>query len=164
MRIKVTFINISLPCTFQIFLLLTTKNEPKKKNETNTTHHYSMPLLIHLLQKKSLIYFSKISILYINKNKNLHMSAFFCTFAAAKSYWLGRHIIKKRLLALVLAYRNPENFTNPKQEGSKRPLGYVYPAAEHPLVDCSVWWHFIFGVGVTCLFLLQGFPVPLTGE
>ena len=87
MRIKVTFINISLPCTFQIFLLLTTKNEPKKKkNETNTTHHYSIPLLIHLLQKKSLIYFSKISILYINKNKNLHMSAFFCTFAAAKSY------------------------------------------------------------------------------
>ena len=63
---------------------------------------------------------------------------------------------KKRLLALVLAYRNPENFTNPKQEGSKRPLGYVYPAAEHPRVDCSVWWHFIFGVGVTCLFLLVG--------
>ena len=65
-------------------------------------------------------------------------------------------IIKKRLLALVLAYRNPENFTNPKQEGSKRPLGYVYPAAERPRVDCSVWWHFIFGVGVTCLFLLVG--------
>ena len=63
---------------------------------------------------------------------------------------------KKRLLALVLAYRNPENFTNPKQEVSKRPLGYVYPAAEHPRVDCSVWWHFIFGVGVTCLFLLVG--------
>ena len=65
-------------------------------------------------------------------------------------------IIKKRLLALVLAYRNPENFTNPKQEGSKRPLGYVYPAAERPRVDCSIWWHFIFGVGVTCLFLLVG--------
>ena len=66
-------------------------------------------------------------------------------------------IIKKRLLALVLAYRNPENFTNPKQEGSKRPLGYDYPAAERPCVDCSVWWHFIFGVGVACLFLLAGY-------
>ena len=65
-------------------------------------------------------------------------------------------IIKKRLLALVLVSWNPENFTNPKQEGSKRPLGYVYPAAERPCVDCSVWWHFIFGVGVTCLFLLVG--------
>ena len=30
------------------------------------------------------------------------------------------------------------------------------PPAEHPLLDCSVWWHFIFGVGVRCLFLLQG--------
>ena len=26
------------------------------------------------------------------------------------------------------------------------------PPAERPYVDCSVWWHFIFGVGVTCLF------------
>ena len=58
--------------------------------------------------------------------------------------------------ALVLAYRNPENFTNPRQESSKRPLGYVYPAAERPHVDCSVWWHFIFGVGVACIFLLVG--------
>ena len=31
------------------------------------------------------------------------------------------------------------------------------PPAERPLVDCSVWWRFIFGVGVACLFLLQGF-------
>ena len=65
-------------------------------------------------------------------------------------------IIKKRLLALVLVSWNPENFTNPKQEGSKRPLGYVYPAAERPHVDCSVWWHFICGVGVACIFLLVG--------
>ena len=28
-----------------------------------------------------------------------------------------------------------------------------YPAAERPCVDCSVWWLFIFGVGVACLFL-----------
>ena len=139
MRIKALFLIFLSPCTFQIFLLLTTKDEPKKNNETNTTHHYSMPLLIHLLQKKSLIYFSKTSILYINKNKNLHTSAFFCTFAAAMSYWLGRHIIKKRLLALVLVSWNPENFTNPKQEGSKRPLGYVYPAAERPM------WTALFG-------------------
>ena len=48
-------------------------------------------------------------------------------------------IIKKRLLALVLVSWNPENFTNPKQEGSKRPLGYVYPAAERPL------WIALFG-------------------
>jgi hypothetical protein len=41
-------------------------------------------------------------------------------------------IIKKRLLALVLVIRKPEIFANPKQEGSKRPLGYVYPAAERP--------------------------------
>ena len=74
-------------------------------------------------------------------------------------------IIKKRLLALVLVIRKPEIFANPKQEGSKRPLGYVYPAAEHPLLDCSVWWHFIFGVGVRCLFLLaRFFPVPLIRE
>ena len=67
-----------------------------------------------------------------------------------------RHI-KKRLLALVLALWNLETFASPKQEGSKRPLGYDYPAAERPCVDCSVWWHFIFGVGVACLFLLAGY-------
>ena len=58
---------------------------------------------------------------------------------------------------LTFAYslnRGTGNFlTYPKQEGSKRPLGYDYPAAERPCVDCSVWWHFIFGVGVACLFL-----------
>ena len=52
----------------------------------------------------------------------------------------------------------------PKQEGSKRPLGYVYPAAERPSVDCSVWWHFIFGVGVACLFLRKGVPEPRDRE
>ena len=31
-------------------------------------------------------------------------------------------IIKRRLLALVLASRNPENFTYPKQESDKCPL------------------------------------------
>ena len=30
------------------------------------------------------------------------------------------------------------------------------PPAERPCVDCSVWWHFIFGVGVACLFLWMG--------
>ena len=34
-------------------------------------------------------------------------------------------------------------------------LGYAYPAAEHPL-GCSVWWRFIFGVGVNCLFSFSG--------
>ena len=53
-----------------------------------------------------------------------------------KSLWT---YYKKRLLALVLAYRNPENFTNPRQDDSKRPLGYVYPAAERPL------WTALFG-------------------
>ena len=32
-------------------------------------------------------------------------------------------------------------------------MGYVYPARRASFVDCSVWWHFIFGVGVRCLFL-----------
>ena len=31
------------------------------------------------------------------------------------------------------------------------------PPTEHPHADCSVWWHFIFSVGVMCLFLLVGF-------
>ena len=35
---------------------------------------------------------------------------------------------KKRLLALVLEFRNLVNFIHPRQEGNKRPLGYVYPA------------------------------------
>ena len=30
------------------------------------------------------------------------------------------------------------------------------PPTEHPLLDCSVWWLFIFGVGVRCLFLWMG--------
>ena len=31
-------------------------------------------------------------------------------------------IIKRRLLALVLVIRNPENFTRPKQESDKCPM------------------------------------------
>ena len=46
---------------------------------------------------------------------------------------------------------------NPKQEAVNALWDMYIPPAERPYVDCSVWWHFIFGVGVTCLFLLQGF-------
>lgn len=37
------------------------------------------------------------------------------------------------------------------------PLGYKYPAAERPILDCSVWRNFIFGVGVNCLFSFSGY-------
>ena len=65
-------------------------------------------------------------------------------------------MIKSVYQRLFWRFEILQNFTNPKQEGSKRPLGYDYPAAERPCVDCSVWWHSIFGVGVNCLFLLVG--------
>ena len=35
-------------------------------------------------------------------------------------------------------------------------LGYVYPATERSIIGRSVWWHFIFGVGVNCLFSFSG--------
>ena len=41
-----------------------------------------MPLLIHLLQNKSLIYFSKTSILYINKKKTCIRQHFFVPLQA----------------------------------------------------------------------------------
>ena len=34
------------------------------------------------------------------------------------------------------------------------------PPAERPLVDDSVWWHFIFGVGVIVYSRLVGLPEP----
>ena len=36
-------------------------------------------------------------------------------------------------------------------------LGYVYPATERSIIGRSVWWHFIFGVGVNCLFSFSGY-------
>ena len=34
------------------------------------------------------------------------------------------------------------------------------PPAERPLVDDSVWWRFIFGVGVIVYSRLVGLPEP----
>ena len=62
---------------------------------------------------------------------------------------------KKRLLALVLAYRNPENFTNPKQESGKCPLVC--------LIRCDHNDEHI-GVGIHCLFLLVRFFQYLKSE
>ena len=52
-------------------------------------------------------------------------------------------IVKKRLLALVLAVRKLETFTQPKARGSKRPLGYVYPARRASIrgLLCLVAFH-----------------------
>ena len=51
---------------------------------------------------------------------------FFCTYTF---FFVPLHckqkfadIIKRRLLALVLVIRNPENFIHPKQESNKCPL------------------------------------------
>ena len=66
------------------------------------------------------------------------------------------HIIKAFISACFGNLKSCKISFHPKQEGSKRPLGYDYPATERPCVDCSVWWHFIFGVGVRCLFLWMG--------
>ena len=69
---------------------------------------------------------------------------------------------KKRLLALVLVYRNLVNFIIAQNKKAVNALWDMdYPAAERPYVDCSVWWLFIFGVGVACLFLRKGIPEPL---
>ena len=54
---------------------------------------------------------------------------------------------KRRLLALVLVSRNPENFTNPKQESGKCPLVCLIRCVHN---DEHI------GVGIHCLFLLVG--------
>ena len=54
---------------------------------------------------------------------------------------VSRHIIKAFISACFGITKSGKFHNRPKQEGSKRPLGYVYPAAERPAVDCSVWWH-----------------------
>ena len=61
-----------------------------------------------------------------------------CTSSA----WVA-DIIKAFISACFGVMKSCKISPYPKQEGSKRPLGYVYPATEHPLLDCSVWWHFI---------------------
>ena len=52
----------------------------------------------------------------------LQMRKFCCTFATQSEQSVCRHSYKRRLLALVLELRNPENFTNLKQESDKCPL------------------------------------------
>ena len=96
---------------------------------------------------------------------NLHQHSYRCWFRCIKwayfiylctanpSHRFCRHIIKAFISACFRDSKSCKISSYLKQEGSKRPLGYDYPAAERPIVDCSVWWHFIFGVGVRCLFL-----------
>ena len=80
--------------------------------------------------------------LYTFPLKNLHTCKFCCTFATQSEQSVCRHN-KKAFISACFGFLKTGNFRNPKQEGSKRPLGYDYPAAERPCVDCSVWWHFI---------------------
>ena len=57
-----------------------------------------------------------------------------------------------------------QNFTSPKQEGSKRPLGYVYPAAERPLgLLCLVAFHIRRGRYLLIL-VCRVLQEPLSGE
>ena len=73
-------------------------------------------------------------------------------------------IVKKAFISACFGITKSGKFHNrPKQDGSKRPLGYDYPAAEHPSgLLCLV--AFIFGVGVRCLFLRKGLPEPRDRE
>ena len=69
----------------------------------------------------------------------LHIRKFYCTFATQSEQSVCRHIIKAFISACFGVTKSGKFHNRPKQEGSKRPLGYDYPAAERLL------WTALFG-------------------
>ena len=79
-----------------------------------------------------------------------------------KAFTIGPHYFMQwGILSACFGVSKSGKFQlNPRQESSKRPWDMYIPPAERPLVDDSVWWHFIFGVGVIVYSRLVGLPEP----
>jgi len=78
---------------------------------------------------------------------------YFTTFATQSEQSVCRHIIKA-FISACFGTLKPGKFHPIRNKKAVNALWDMYiPPTEHPLLDCSVWWHFIFGVGVACLFL-----------
>ena len=82
----------------------------------------------------------------------LHTCKFCCTFATANPKFADI-LLKAFISACFRDSKSCKISSYLKQEGSKRPLGYDYPAHRASFIGLLCLVAFIFGVGVRCLFL-----------
>ena len=82
----------------------------------------------------------------------LHTCKFFTTFATANQKFADI-LLKAFISACFRDSKSCKISSYLKQEGSKRPLGYDYPAHRASFIGLLCLVAFIFGVGVRCLFL-----------